>query len=178
MRLSTRHHQSEPRSHERIWRDRRVDRNLKDEWLISLNDLKTFDLISICEGHNAQRHAYPHINLRLKEEYLSRVSNEWYCSTRTMSKVIDNIFDSEQSRTEIELRVIYRRQSVRNTCRQDFVVKIQSLVRRESESIDTRIIDWFDLTIKAVRDLDTFIFDLCKDAEETEVSVAYPTNQR
>jgi hypothetical protein len=37
--------------YQRQWKDYQVDKNLSDEWLESLNRLKCFDLISVCEGH-------------------------------------------------------------------------------------------------------------------------------
>jgi hypothetical protein len=77
MEIMSRQHRKRPnrkcRPHERLWRDYCVDKHLEDEWLESLNALKSFNLISICEGHlhqNLTNRAYPNINLRIKDEYL------------------------------------------------------------------------------------------------------------
>lgn len=64
--------QREPRQHERLWNDRCVDKELKDEWLTALNAFKTIDLISICQGHvieRTNRIGNPHINIRIKSYF-------------------------------------------------------------------------------------------------------------
>jgi hypothetical protein len=157
------HYRRGPRSHERVWRNRCVDRNLKDYWLISLNELQSFDLISICEGHSNRRRTYPHINLRLKEEYFPIVSQEWYRSRQIMSRSIDNILSSEKTAVEIKLEIIFRKRNGRYNIMQNFIVKMQCLHTNEQKSINSKIISWFDLIISEIQEFDTFIFDLCRE---------------
>ena len=62
------------RTDQRIWQGRRVDKDLKDEWLEGLNNLSCMDLVSICWGHSQQQgrsRSQPRINLRLKPEFAS-----------------------------------------------------------------------------------------------------------
>ena len=167
MRSLSRRRRREPKPHERVWGDRCVDRNLKDEWLISLNKLQAFDLVSTCEGHVSSRHPCPHLNLRLKEEYFPIVSHEWHRSGRTMSRIIDSIFSAEASHVEIELKDVFRKRNGRYTYRQHFGVRIQCLHTRESESIENRIMAWFELIISEIQKLDTFISDLCKEVKQS-----------
>ena len=54
-----------PYNHERRWRDLNVDKNLKDDWLYSLNATKNFRVISTCEGYQniRGRPPYPYVRL-------------------------------------------------------------------------------------------------------------------
>ena len=53
----------------RKWHDYDVDFNLKDEWLIALNNVPGFDLISICEGHEGEDNAHFNLRANSKIEY-------------------------------------------------------------------------------------------------------------
>lgn len=44
-------HLREPRQDQKSWNRHTVDKNLNEDWLIALNRLSIFNLISICEGH-------------------------------------------------------------------------------------------------------------------------------
>ena len=102
-----------------------VDAKLKDEWLICLNLLQVFDLVSICEGHVRQsRRSSPHINLRVKDEYLAVISDEWHTSGRSMSNLIDDMF-SQNSNIEIKLEDTFEKRGQRSHYRQKFVARIQ-----------------------------------------------------
>ena len=69
------------RDHGREWKGFCVDNGLEDGWLVSLNDLAAFDLISICEGHCDRCTDSPmtplHVKLRLKERLLAGIARRW-----------------------------------------------------------------------------------------------------
>jgi hypothetical protein len=69
------------REYEREWNSYCVDKNLEDEWLIRLNDLEAFRLISICMGHSGCQtelaKAAPHIKPKPKERLLPGIARCW-----------------------------------------------------------------------------------------------------
>jgi len=158
----TRTRRREPRPHERIWQDRCVDKNLKDEWLIRLNDLQAFDLISICGGH-IKPTRNPHINLRLKKECFPAVSDKWHHSGRIMSRLIDSIFSSEHSVVEIELKDVFRRWNGRYTWRQDLTTRIRCSQAGMPKSMKSGIKTWFETVIGEIKELDKFFVDMYRD---------------
>jgi len=159
----TRRYRRNPRPHERLWKDRCVDKNLKDEWLIRLNALQAFNLVSICEGHDSPARRPPHIHLRLKEEYFPIVSDEWHRSGQTMSRLINSLFSTEATKIEIELKEVFQKWQGRYNYKQDFTARIRCRINSESQSIQTCVVNWFQSIIPEIQELDTLIFDLCME---------------
>ena len=165
MHAQSRRCRREPRPHERIWQDWCVDKNLKDEWLICLNDLKALNLISICEGNlSERRNSHPHINLRLKDEYLSAISGLWHKAGLIPQRVIGDLFSLEDTSIEIELKDTFRSRGGDYSNRKHLTIKLHCTYPRESESMDNRIMVWFQAVINKIKELDKFIFDLHKEA--------------
>ena len=129
------------REHQRIWQDYYVDKNLDDDWLEMLNSLSFYKMISICEGHfhdnNRPRGACPHINLRLKEQYMPLVT---YADIEFNIKII-----ASRSREEI---------------RRDLVMHIHSRIARTREELDTNTKTWFQKIIKKVQEFDNFFSNI------------------
>lgn len=145
------------REHERLWRDRCVDKNLKDDWLERLNTLQSFELISICEGHLDRR---PHINLRLRPDLIAALANDWHAYQAKFQEGISNIFRYPLTSASFELRYRYSTRGGRSHYREDAVLKIEALRERSSRNEELNQDEWFMANVQASEDFDKFIGDL------------------
>lgn len=147
------------RSHERLWNDRCIDKNLKDDWLTELNKLKSFNLVSICEGISERRgeliYERPHVNLKIRPEYFYVVSkgfNERIINIETLQ----NIFSLINTELDFELKRSFKRGRDFNY-REDIVLRIAFKKQRISERIDEETINWFEKIIPQIGSFDNFI---------------------
>ena len=96
------------RTWERPWRTFCVDRGLHDEWLERLNDLSSFHLISICEGHAEDRanekRRLPHFNLRLKDDRLEHLIENWLSFRPLIGASLCSSFDDRYTTADLEVR--------------------------------------------------------------------------
>ena len=64
----------------KIWKGRKVDAGLEDEWLEDLNNIKGIEIISICGGHDKRRPAhivfYPKRQDKSIKNFLSRIKED------------------------------------------------------------------------------------------------------
>lgn len=152
------------REHERLWRDRCVDKNLKGEWLERLNALRSFDLISICEGHPNGRpyssRSLPHINLRLKPDLIVALADDWHAYQPRVQEGISNVFRHALTSTILELRYRYSTRGERSHYREDTVLKLEVLRESSSRSEELNRDEWFLANIRASEEFDKFIGDL------------------
>lgn len=140
------------RDDQRIWQGRRVDKDLKDEWLDELNSLLCMDLVSICQGHPDQDRCSrrtPHITLRFKPLFATRVQTkqqvEW------LRNIVLTHVQCPKTAVEIESRVVARDDG---DPRQTVVVRLFLSVENDG-STDK----WFE---KMVRSIDAADADILK----------------
>ena len=152
------HRECEP--HQRRWRSYCVDRNLEDSWLEKLNSLFCLNLISICEGHQnsrAPRGVYPHINLRLKEQYLPLLLNDFDNIAQKLQTEFMQFFGNENTyadmTTTIRLYVSPGQQGIRR----DFVIHIECLQARTSVMLDQFTKDWFSSITDRICEIDKIL---------------------
>ncbi len=74
--------------YQRKWRNYSVDKNLKNDWLIRLNNLKLLYVTNVCEGHFTCEDTYPRIALMGK-----RTSAEKLGSLLDNREALISIFD-------------------------------------------------------------------------------------
>ncbi|MHC4256418.1 MAG: hypothetical protein ACYSUL_12560 [Planctomycetota bacterium] len=151
------------REHERRWQDRYVDKNLKDTWLEELNALSLFNMINICEGHakrRAPRGRFPHIFLRLKGQYMP-VSIETFdaISIKIQEKIIE-LFGDDTTAADLEFKIKMNSLKTRQEIHRDFVVHITCGDARLNEAMDKKTINWFENTVRKIKEFDTFSSDL------------------
>jgi hypothetical protein len=153
------------RDYERLWRGRCVDRNLADEWLERLNDLRSCRLISICEGHlrAGRRATGPHINLRLKPGFVSVAFDTWDSLSIELATRLPTLFDSADTivAANLHLEVRLVRDAVQQ--RRDCVIRINSRRARTTEDMDAETADWFQRSVLASESLDEFLLDRLGD---------------
>lgn len=147
------------RSHERLWNDRCIDKNLKDDWLTELNKLKSFNLVSICEGISERRgeliYERPHVNLKIRPEYFYVVSKGF--DERIINiETLQNIFSLINTELDFELKRSFKRGRDFNY-REDIVLRIAFKKQRISERIDEETINWFEKIIPQIGSFDKFI---------------------
>lgn len=158
------------RSHERLWNDRCIDKNLKDDWLTELNKLKSFNFVSICEGICERRgkliYERPHVNLKIRPEYFYVVSKGF--DERIINiETLQNIFSLINTEIDFELKRSFRR--VRDfSYREDIVLRIAFKKQRISKRIDEETIDWFAKIIPQIESFDKFISALKRRRKANE----------
>jgi hypothetical protein len=150
--------------HQRLWRGHCVDQGLDDAWLVALNELGAFDLISICEGHAGQRatssRSRPHINLRLKSNLLAKAVTAWTSISAGLSDNLSGIFAFDATSAKVELKqqvCLARSEPLR---RQDFTVCMQSRQPRVDTTMEPGCIEWFQATIESIKNLDRYMASL------------------
>lgn len=148
------------REYERPWQDRFVDRNLADDWLVALNTLDVFRLISICEGHSeggGRRASGPHINLRLRPELVRAAYAGWDGLSVGLAAEFGRLFRPEDGTAEVELRLPIRLGRDGVHTQPDLVVRLQSLRRRASPELEPWAADWLAAAVGQCRALDEFV---------------------
>lgn len=143
----------ECRDRERVWNGHCVDKNLNDEWLIQLNNLSCFNLISICEGHpandNRRVNASPHIILRIKDFLLPSESGQ----KELLIEKVRMAFIHSFTLTDINYTVEWK-QSLHGrdpSWRQDFTIRMSARNPYNGVLIKG---EWFDLMVEEINTFD------------------------
>jgi hypothetical protein len=143
----------------KIWGKYSVDPNISENWLERLNNLKLFDLVSICEGHFKEVHPYnrqPHINLRLKDEYLKYMFSHLPACEKTiqnilgLSPVCDDVY--------MHLTFLHEHSLPDSIIRYDrlFIEFISRFLRKEPYE-ESWFILWFCQTVTLIEEIDVHI---------------------
>lgn len=150
-------------AHEKRWRDICVDKNLEEVWLEELNDLEVFNLISICEGHNAQRRnpssKFPHINLKLKEKLLPGFVKDWETLRPEVLNEVHRLFQKGDTYFNLELRFKLRAGRGRLVYQEEMTLKMRFFQARVSEEMDSETYHWFAQSVESIKDLDQIILN-------------------
>ena len=145
------------REHERIWNSRCVDINFKDEWLEELNNLKAFNLISICEGHIAGRRPFgqsPHINLRIKDNYKEFILKKAKGVNNKLYQLCQECFNSSITHYGTDIKFLTRSARTSATKREDFTIRLRSTVPRKTSGTEKSMIKWFEEIISNIKKFD------------------------
>lgn len=135
------------RDHERTWQGRCVDRNLADDWLTALNALRSFRLISICEGHanlQGRPHSAPHINLRLHPAIVRQLPAVWDDFSVGIAAELGRHFSADESVVEAELRLRVQFGVDGARSRPDFVIRVRSRRPRSRPEFEPAEAQWFE----------------------------------
>jgi len=153
----------ECQAHEKRWRDFCVDKNLEEIWLEDLNNLKTLNLISICEGHYGQKsHAtskFTHINLKLKEVLLPGFLKEWETLRPGVLNEVHNLFQKGDTYFNFELRFKIRTGRGRLVYQEELVIKMRRYQPRVAKEMDAECHQWFDQSVASIKALDDIILE-------------------
>jgi len=157
----TSHRSRHCREHERLWRDRCVDRNLEDGWLESLNALTSLELISICEGHATPGHnrlrGRPGINLRLKASLLPQALKLWDTLSSTLEATLRRLFAGESTSAIVELKLEIRLRRSGSGIRHKLTARIEAREPRAVAEMDAETNDWFRNVVRSIQDLDSLL---------------------
>jgi len=147
--------------HERRWRDLCVDKNLKDVWLERLNHLKGFNLVSICEGHHRlyknPLSKYPHLNLKLKEQYLPGFAKEWANLRPAILNEVHNLFQIGDTYFNLELKHKLRAGIGRLVYQEELTIKMRRYQARIAKEMDPETVTWFDQCVDRIERLDKIV---------------------
>jgi hypothetical protein len=143
---------------EREWNGFCVDRNLRDEWLVSLNSLSAFNLISICEGH-CEQHSEPHmrpphVKLRLKDHLLPGVAGRWDEHKMPLLGEVNRLSQAGDTYVNLEMKCRLRSGAARLSYQEDLILRIHSRDGRVSEEMAPETAAWFQRTVELVKKLD------------------------
>jgi len=155
------------RDHEREWRGYCVDKNLEDDWLLRLNDLATFDLISICEGHcdrSDPPRTPPHIKLKINEDSLPRIATRWDEHKMAVLNAVSRHFQVGDTYVNLELKFKLRSTTGRLNYEENLIMRIHGRRARESEEMDAGTRLWFQQNVERIEELDGLIADLWQEA--------------
>lgn len=151
------------RDFERPWKDLYVDKNLEDEWLARLDGLTSLRVISICEGHYqpdqpaGSSKRFPHIKLRLKEEFLPNISGQWDQLRPAISNELHRLFYCVDTYLDVELKFKFRWGGVRFAYQEDFTVRMNGRRPRDSVEMDPATREWFEQSVNRIEQLDRAI---------------------
>jgi hypothetical protein len=161
--MTTRSPERKCKDYERWWGDLCVDKNLKDEWLVRLNDLQAFTMVGICEGHCDRRPGssgrFPHINLRLKEQLLPGLANRWEELRLAILNEVNRLFQIGDTYIDMELKFKLRAGRGRLIYREDLTLRMRSFWARDSEEMDTETYNWFQESVGRVAKLDGIVLE-------------------
>ncbi|NOX20109.1 MAG: hypothetical protein GXO99_02440 [Nitrospirae bacterium] len=150
-----------PRPYERLWKNLYVDKNLEDEWLERLNDLKVFNLISICEGHPGNgrfsKGSSPHIYLRMKDKFVAPFSQRFGLISDGLYKKLIELFKDRNTITDIEYRIKFNTTNCKDCPKREVVIHIRARKKRASHNMDNSTRKWFIKKIIAVEKFDSFV---------------------
>ena len=156
---------------EREWNGFCVDKNLEDDWLMRLNNLHAFTLISICEGHCDQAELSrrcPHIKLRLKEHLLPNVARLWDEHKMTVLTEVNRLFQTGATFVNLELQFKLRSGTGRLTYDENMVIRVHGRRARTAEDIDAPTCEWFRQSVGQVEEIDSLIVRLWDESNQKE----------
>ena len=158
------------RDHEREWNGFCVDKNLQDDWLARLNNLRTLDLISVCEGHlirhSEPSRTAPHIKFRLKEHLLPGVAKCWDQHKMVIVSEVSGLFQTGDTYVNVELKFKLRSGTGRLIYQEDLIVRVHSQQVRSSEEIDAGTCSLFQQSVSRIEELDRLIAQLWGQANQ------------
>lgn len=159
------------RDHERLWRERCVDKNLKDDWLERLNRLAAFSLINICEGHHDQQVGssgrYPHISVRLKERLLPGIARHWEELRGATLSEMNRLFQTGDTDINMELKFRLRAGRGKLIYQEGLALRVRSFEKRKTSELDSQTANWFERVIQRIEGLDGMVLEWHRRSLET-----------
>jgi hypothetical protein len=146
----------QPEPHQRLWNGRCVDKDLKDEWLIALNSFKTFNTVSICQGHMDRDDELfcPHINLKIKPEYIVKLKGAMD------NPEITHHLAKFHKDTDWDYEYCEKRNNVQSEIRREIIFRFMRLKKRTSSRMNKSTEKWFEMMIQSLMALDQIILKL------------------
>jgi hypothetical protein len=148
---------------QKLWKRHSVDKNLRSPWLLALNSLQMFELISICEGHwdsNMKEMCTPHVNVRWKERDIAPYL--WH----DLADGLEDEFLTGTFKIEAELaaRVDPYVRKYR-LCETDATIRFTSRRPLAYEGMGEDKVEWFEELIKRIKSLDRKLYSSWKSLE-------------
>ena len=144
-----------PGPHERLWNGRCVDKDLKDEWLLALNSFKTFNTVSICQGHiNRDDELFcPHINLKIKPEYIVKLKG-----AMDTPEITDHLAKFPKD-TDWDYEYCEERSNEQPEIKKEIMFRFMRLKKRTSSGMNRSTEKWFEKMIQLLLALDQIFAD-------------------
>ena len=152
----------ECKEHEKRWKDYCVDKNLDDEWLERLNQLKAFQLMGICEGHIKRqveaKSSYPNVNLKLRDEFVVSVVEKWPELKTEILKEAAEILEHHATQTRLELYHRLRARKGKIISQDALKISMVSNQSRDQDETGDEMRIWFEGCVKRIEELDQIIY--------------------
>jgi len=145
--------------YQRKWRVYRVDKNLKDDWLVRLNNLKLFYVTSVCEGHFTCDDNYPTIVLFAKRDFIDSLK-ELFADKELLFSIFDGNFASDTEFTfSYTLGVSTNPNSIISaTSCTPIKFSLHSKDPRESLLLDDKTSEWFEASVISIERIDEALY--------------------
>jgi hypothetical protein len=133
-----------------------------------VNQLKAFQIMSICEGHPAatsdSHGTSPHIKLRLREAFLPQLASRWDQSKLAVVDAVARLFQTGDTYVNLELKLRLRASAGRLDYQETLVARIHRRAGRRSVDMDPDTALWLGNMVDRVEQLDGVIVDLWEDS--------------
>lgn len=141
--------------YQRMWQNYRVDKHLKDEWLVRLNNLELFYVTNVCEGHFTCEDKCPRIALMGKRAAVEMLGSllddrEALFSILNSNLASDTLFDFSYT-TGISNDPLSRSNSSVFT---PIKFSLTRTFPRGSLVFDPKTSEWFDLSVSSIERID------------------------
>ena len=150
------------KEYERRWRDFCVDKNLEDDWLERLNDLRAFILVGICEGHSDNESLsskrYPQINFRLRKSLLKGIAADWDHLRIEMLQETGKLLHSDNTNMRLELSFRLRAGQGRLVYHEDLKMNVMCFQERRTEGLEEETRAWFEGLIDQIEEIDRVVY--------------------
>jgi hypothetical protein len=145
-----------PSPHERLWNGRCVDKDLKDEWLLALNSFKTFNTVSICQGHMDRDNdlSCPHINLKIKPEYIVKLKE-----AMDNPKITGHLAQFPKD-TDWDYEYCEERSNEQPEIKKEIIFRFMRIQKQTSSSMNKSTEKWFEKMIQSLLLLDQLFSDV------------------
>ncbi len=144
--------------HERVWNGIRVDIGLEDEWLVALNSLDSFYLISICVGHETNLHTTtnqcPDIAIRYdrRKEYVSS-SEEITAMISDMQKLSREVFPKHYFALNMSMGI--KVLTAKNGFCEENKISLHIDVSNQFKTgLSSKKQEWFEMAVQKITEFD------------------------
>lgn len=142
-------------NYQRKWRIFDIDKNLKDDWLVRLNNLNLFYVTNVCEGHHTCEDKHPRIILLGKNDFIGQLEC-LFADKRMLFSVLNSIIAPDTTFNFSHI-IDLSNDPHSSSIHHSFTRIKLALTRnepRENFAFDEKTSEWFEKSVGALECLD------------------------